>query len=40
MVNKHVFVMRSGVYHTGMTQQSEPAKVDVGKEVWQYLPSD
>lgn len=40
IVNKHHFMVRPGVYHTGVTQQSEPGKVDVGKEVWQYLPSD
>lgn len=40
IVNKHIFMVSSGVYHTGMTQQSEPGKVDVGKEIWQYLPSD
>lgn len=40
LVNKHRFMVRSGVYHTGMTQQSGPGKVDVGKEVWQYLSSD
>lgn len=33
-------MVRPGVYHTGVSQQSEPGKVEVGKEVWQYLPSD